>query len=131
MPTQKLNPEIITAAIQGCEAQRTRIDRQIAELRAMLPGGSTQTAATPEPAKRKRRKFSAATRRKMKASQRRRWAKVRGEAEPAPAKPKAAKKAHAAKAKPAAAKKAPAKKAAAKKTATVPAPAAEAEAPAQ
>jgi hypothetical protein len=71
MPKQKLTPEIITAAIQGYEAQKARIDQQIAQVRALLPGGSTQTAATPEPAPRKRRKFSAATRRKMKAAQQR------------------------------------------------------------
>ena len=36
MPT-KLTPEIITAAIEGFKAEKTRIDQQIAELRAMLP----------------------------------------------------------------------------------------------
>ena len=42
MPTPKLTPEIITAAIAGFEQQKTRIDAQIAELRAMLPGGRTE-----------------------------------------------------------------------------------------
>ena len=41
--TQKLTAEIITAAILGFEAQKTKIDTQLAELRAMLSGGSTQT----------------------------------------------------------------------------------------
>src|ERR1039458_7664198 len=45
MPTHKLTPEIITAAIVGFEAQKTRIDDQIAELRAMLSGGTKPTAA--------------------------------------------------------------------------------------
>jgi hypothetical protein len=76
MPT-KLTDEIITAAIKGYEAQKTAIDHQIADLRAMLSGRS---AAGPEPLHRKRKKFSAATRQRMKEAQRRRWAKIRGEA---------------------------------------------------
>jgi hypothetical protein len=96
----KLTPEIITAAIDGFEAQKIRIDAQIAELRTLLPGGATETAAvaTTEPApQRKRRKFSPAALRRMREAQERRWAKVRGESEapalvpvtaPAPAKAK-------------------------------------------
>jgi len=41
MPTPKLTPEIITAAIEGYKSQKRRIDDQIAELLAMLPGGTT------------------------------------------------------------------------------------------
>ena len=86
MPTPKLRPEIITAAIEGFESQKARIDQQIADLRAMLPGGAAETAATPEAPTRKRRKFSAAARGRMKEAQQRRWAKIRGESEsPAPA----------------------------------------------
>jgi hypothetical protein len=92
MPTNKLTPEIIIAAIDGFESQTTRIDAQIAELRAMLPGGRTETAARPEAPIGKRRKISAAARKRMKEGQQRRWAKIRGEAEspitPEPAKPK-------------------------------------------
>ena len=92
MPT-KLTPEIITAAIEGFKAEKTRIDQQIAELRAMLPSGSS-TAATPGAPTRKRREFSAASRQRMREAQRLRWAKVRGESEvsspttPEPEKPK-------------------------------------------
>jgi len=87
MPT-KLTPEILTAAIEGFEHQKTRIDSKIAELRAMLDGGSKPTAATPEAPTRKRKKFSAASRRKMAMAQKARWAKIRGESEPpAPATP--------------------------------------------
>ena len=43
MPTPKLTNEIITAAIEGFESQRRRIDDQIAELRAMLDGGTKPT----------------------------------------------------------------------------------------
>jgi hypothetical protein len=84
----RLTPEIITAAIDGFEAQKTRIDAQIAELRALLPGGATKTAtsATTEPkSQRKHRKFSPDAIRRMREAQQRRWTKLRGESEaPAP-----------------------------------------------
>jgi hypothetical protein len=79
MPTQKLTNEIISAAIQGFEGQKKQIDVQIAELRAMLSGGTAETAATPEPTPLKRKKFSAATRRKMAAAQKARYSRQRGE----------------------------------------------------
>jgi hypothetical protein len=82
MPTPKLTNEILTAAIDGYEVQKTRIDARIAELRALLPGGSPEAAVTPEAAPRKRSKFSAATRRKMALAQKARWAKIKGESEP-------------------------------------------------
>ena len=66
MPTQRLTNEIITAAIEGFEAQKQRIDGQIAELRSILTGGVTETAATLEGTPRKRGKFSDATRLRMK-----------------------------------------------------------------
>jgi hypothetical protein len=78
----KLTHEIITAAIDGYEAQKNRIDGKIAELKALLPGGSAETATTTEAPTHKRRKFSAAAIRRMKEAQQRRWAKVRGESEP-------------------------------------------------
>jgi len=74
MPTHKLTPEIITAAVEGFEQQKRRIDAQIAELRAMLEGGPTETAATPEAPKRRRRKMSAAGRKAIAEAQRKRWA---------------------------------------------------------
>ena len=86
MPT-KLSNEIITAAIEGFEAQKTRIDAQIAELQAVLSGGPTAAATTPEVPTRKRKRFSAASRRKMAMAQKARWAKIKGKSEPpAPAK---------------------------------------------
>jgi hypothetical protein len=78
----KLSPEIINAAILGFEAQKTLIDHQIAELRATLSGSSAKPAATPEVPTIKRRKFSAAARKRMKEAQQRRWAKIRGDSEP-------------------------------------------------
>ena len=131
MPTPKLNAEIIAAAIEGFESQKRRIDTQIGELRAMLSGGRTEGAAAPEASTRKR-KVSAAARRRMAEGQRKRWAAIKAEskkpesaARPEPAKPKrkmsaagrraiseatkrrwALKRAEAAKAQPAGAKKA-------------------------
>src|SRR6516164_2304182 len=81
MPTHKLTPEIIQAAIEGFQQSKLRIDAQIAELRAMLPGGRTEPAVTLEAPTGKRRKISAAARKRMKEGQQRRWAKTRGEAE--------------------------------------------------
>ena len=78
MPT-KLTAEIINAAIVGFDQQKLHIDTQIAELRAMLSGGSNEPAATPKVPTIKRRKFSAAARRRMKEAQQLRWAKIRGE----------------------------------------------------
>jgi hypothetical protein len=83
MPT-KLTHEIINAAIVGFEQQKLHIDTQITELRSMLEGGSSKPtpAATPERPTIKRRKFSAAARRRMKEAQQLRWAKIRGKPEP-------------------------------------------------
>jgi DNA-binding protein HU-beta len=83
MPT-KLTPEIITAAIAGFETRKTKIDGQIAELRQALSGGSAESAAIPEAPTRKRKKFSAASRRKMALAQKARWAKIKGESGPTP-----------------------------------------------
>ena len=81
MPTQKLTAEIIHAAIEGFESQKRRIDSQIDELRQLLDGGSAEPGAESGTPARKR-KISAAGRRRMAAAQKARWAKIRGEAEP-------------------------------------------------
>ena len=89
MPT-KLSEEVILAAIEGFQSQKTKIDTQIAELREMLDGHRPESPAVPEGATRKRRKFSAAARRRMREAQQRRWASVRGATKPsAPAATKA------------------------------------------
>ena len=92
MATQRLHHSILEAAILGFESQKKQIDTRIAELRQMLDGGPTQTVATPQAPARKR-KVSAAARRRMAIAQRKRWAKVRGDSElsapTAPAPPKA------------------------------------------
>jgi hypothetical protein len=60
MPT-KLSNDVIIAAIEGFEAQKKRIDAQIAELRQLKAGGSSEPIPTTKPA-RKQRKMSAAGR---------------------------------------------------------------------
>jgi hypothetical protein len=77
MPT-KLDNEILAAAIEGFEAQKRHIDTQIAEIRQKLGGGSAEPAAAPEPG-RKRRKMSAAGRKRIAEAQRKRWAASRKE----------------------------------------------------
>jgi hypothetical protein len=81
MPT-KLSHEVLLAAIEGFQLQKSQIDTQITELRQMLNGNRTEPVAKPEVPTRKRRKFSAATRCRMKEAQQRRWAAVRGETAP-------------------------------------------------
>lgn len=142
MPTPKLNAEIIAAAIEGFESQKRRIDIQIGELRAMLSGGRTEGTATAEAPTRKR-KVSAAARRRMAEGQKKRWAAIKAESKTPesaarlePSKPKrkisaagrraiseatkrrwALKRAEAGKAEPAGAKKAATQTTVAKKTA--------------
>ena len=72
-------PDIIAAAIEGFEAQRHRIDEQIAELRAMVSGQLSTTVVKPSREATGKRKFSAGSRRKMALAQKARWAKLRGE----------------------------------------------------
>jgi len=74
MPAKKLTHEVLTAAIDGFEAQKARIDAQIAEIRQMLEAGRTEPAATSEVPKVKRRKMSAAARKRIGDAQRKRWA---------------------------------------------------------
>jgi hypothetical protein len=88
----KLDNEILAAAIEGLEAQKKRIDAQIAEVRQLLHGGGAEPAATPE-APRKRRTMSAAGRKRVAEAQRKRWAAIRKQsgATPEPAKHEAQK----------------------------------------
>jgi hypothetical protein len=80
MPT--LTREIIEAAIAGFEQQKTKIDDQIAELRAMLPGSAPTGKTTAEVGK-PQRTMSAAGRRAIAEAQRKRWAATRGASVPA------------------------------------------------
>ena len=77
----KLNPEIIAPAIEGFENQRDRLDAQIGELRAMLNGRHTESASA-EPPKRKPRRISAASRKRIAEAQRKRWAATKQQSAP-------------------------------------------------
>jgi hypothetical protein len=81
----KLTPEIIHAAIEGFESQKRQIDVQIAELRGMLDGNRPEPTAESEAGPLKRKKFSAASRRKMALAQKARWQKIKSGSEQAPA----------------------------------------------
>ena len=91
MPISKLNRNVIEAAVVGFEQQKIQIDNQIAELRQILDGGPTETATTPEAttlgATPKRKKFSAATIKRMREAQQLRWSKIRGETKAPPKAP--------------------------------------------
>jgi hypothetical protein len=89
MAQLKLNADVLSAALEGFEAQKNRIDTRIAEIRAMLNGRGTapsdaSQATTPKG------KVSAAARRRMAKAQRLRWKRTKHAAEPpaAVAKPK-------------------------------------------
>jgi hypothetical protein len=82
MPT-KLDNDILAAAIEGFEAQKKRLDAQIAEIRQQLTGGRAEPASTPEPG-RKRRKMSAAGRKRIAEAQRKRWADIKKQSGAAP-----------------------------------------------
>jgi peptidoglycan hydrolase CwlO-like protein len=87
----KQNDEIIQAAIEGFEARKRQINQQIAELRGMLSGASTESVAA-SPANGPRT-MSAASRKRIADAMRKRWAAAkkgaaRQAAAPAPKKAK-------------------------------------------
>ena len=79
---------ILEAALQGLEAQRDRLEEQIAQVRAMMGGKSgrassaTASASTGEGADgaktgRKKRTLTPEARKRIAAAQKRRWAAFR------------------------------------------------------
>ena len=93
MPTNKFTAEILNAAIDGLEAQKRRVDVQIAQVRQMLAGsGRTEPVAAPGASRGKRRKRSAAARKRIGEAQRKRWAESKKQSKspssPVTAKPK-------------------------------------------
>src|SRR5579859_3972766 len=89
MPKQTggLSPDVLSAALQGLEAQKQAIEQHIQQVRSLLKLGTghrgrppkSETATPTNPAasarpKRKRRRFSAETRARMAEAQRRRYA---------------------------------------------------------
>lgn len=75
---QKLSQEVIAAAIAGFEAQKELINSRIAEVRNMLHHRDGHAAA--ESPKRKR-KMSAASRRRIALAQKKRWAAIKGKSD--------------------------------------------------
>jgi hypothetical protein len=75
MPTT-ISKEILAAAIEGFEIQKKQINAQIAELRQRLSGASGQPQNMAKPIG-KRRKMSAAARKRIADAQRKRWAAVK------------------------------------------------------
>ena len=77
MPT---DISLLEAALIGYEVERQKIQEKIAEIQARLNGRSDYAQAAvgnAAPAKRTRRRMSAAARRKIAAAQKRRWAEYR------------------------------------------------------
>ena len=72
----KLTADILSAALEGFQAQKKSIDARIAEIRQRIGGGGSGHAAVSETAKPKR-KVSAAARRRMAKAQRLRWKKIK------------------------------------------------------
>jgi len=80
------NRELLEAALQGLEAQRQKLDEQIAQVRDMIgqrPGRSTYGAGGSQQATgvrggaRKKRILSPEARKRIAAAQRKRWAAFR------------------------------------------------------
>jgi regulator of replication initiation timing len=74
-----LSPDagIVSAALEGLELQKQRLDRQIAEVRRVLAGITRNAAVVAVEAKRPRRRLSAAVRKRIAAAQKKRWAEWR------------------------------------------------------
>jgi len=79
------NHSLLTAALEGLELQKQRIEEQIREVRSLLgkaparrgrPPGSSNGGRNNGPAT-KRARLSASARKKIAAAQKRRWAEYR------------------------------------------------------
>jgi hypothetical protein len=80
------NHSLLTAALEGLELQKQRIDEQIQEVRSLLgkiparrgrPPGSTNGSSANNGAATKRTRLSASARKRIAAAQKRRWAEYR------------------------------------------------------
>jgi hypothetical protein len=80
MATTKLSAEVINAAIEGFEVQKSRIDAQIAELRLILAGNKAEGRNNSEQRPTAKREMSAAARKRIGDAQRKRWAASKGHA---------------------------------------------------
>ena len=78
MPTQT-DTTLLQMALVGYEAERQKIQAKIAELQRQLGGrsGRAPTAVADAPAKRGRRRMSAAARKRIAEAQKKRWTAYR------------------------------------------------------
>lgn len=70
------NPALLTAALEGLELQKKRIDEQIQEVRSLLGKGKRGRPPSSDSPRRAGR-LSTAARRRIAAAQKRRWAEYR------------------------------------------------------
>jgi hypothetical protein len=89
---KKLDADLLSAALEGLELQKKRLEEQIAEVRSLMGGGgggrrapraaaAKKEAAAAAAPKRKRRQLSAAARKRIAAAQKKRWAEYRKKTE--------------------------------------------------
>lgn len=73
------NTTLLSAALEGLQLQKNRIEQQIREVQALLGRRSGPAAAEASPAKtrRKRRPLSQAARKRISIAQKKRWADFR------------------------------------------------------
>lgn len=72
------NHSLLTAALEGLELQRKRIDEQIQEVRSLLGKGTGRRGRPPGPGKKRGPgRLSPAARKRIAAAQKRRWAEYR------------------------------------------------------
>ncbi len=77
------NQELLSAALEGLEAQKKRIEEQIRQVQAMLghrrgrPAAAEAAAGPAAPKATRKRKLSPAARKRIAAAQKRRWAEYR------------------------------------------------------
>jgi hypothetical protein len=76
MPS-KLSKEILVAAFEGFQAQKSRLDAKIAELQMMLSSASPKTPVAEETSARQKTRLSAVGKSAIAEANRRRWAALR------------------------------------------------------
>ena len=72
-----LTPQLLSAVLEGLEAQKQRVDAQIALVRSMLGDSSARVIAAAPVAGPKRRAMGAAARQRIAAAQKKRWQEFR------------------------------------------------------
>jgi hypothetical protein len=81
MPRRKVvpNKDLLTAALEGLEAHKRRIEEQVAQVRKMLGQRKAKAPAAEAPAAQpaRRRKLSRGARKRIAAAQKKRWAEYR------------------------------------------------------